>query len=204
MSHHWNPDNPFKYPTSEELSQFREADASPEERLTFNRFEPLHAFFGSRSGSFKNAAELPSHLNGNAPGFQNRADRIQRASLPGIQHPRIKNPNRRMGYTDHSAVDMTNVRDAVHDPDFPLTEVDPRQVHAAQAGTTRQGVEYYLGDKYWKTGQTFADADQAGNRVPVVYQRRDQRNVLLSGHHRAIAANLMGKQFPAKIVTGSK
>lgn len=85
--------------------------------------------------------------------------------------------------------------------------VDPRDLHATQPGITRAGVMHYLGDDYRRTGRTYADHDQAGNRHPVVYRRedlhgRDPQNLLLSGHHRAAAALLTGQQFRVRLVEG--
>lgn len=82
-----------------------------------------------------------------------------------------------------------------------LTDVDPRNLHSTQPNITRGGVDYYMGDEYEKTGTTFADQGNAGNRFPVVYEREGV-NVLLSGHHRATAALLQGRPLPARRVVG--
>jgi hypothetical protein len=62
---------------------------------------------------------------------------------------------------------------------------------------TRSGVEYYSGQEYDRTGETFADNEKAGNRFPVVYSRNDGTNIILSGHHRATAALLQGRPLRA-------
>lgn len=93
-------------------------------------------------------------------------------------------------------------------PDVPLTELDPRSLHASQPGLGRAAVTHYMGNDYYETGRTFADPEQAGNRVPVVYRRPSTRapgtseDVIMSGHHRAAAALLRGEQFKARIVEG--
>ena len=83
-----------------------------------------------------------------------------------------------------------------------LTATDPRQLHASQPGITRDGVDYYRGANYQNTGETYADQDNAGNRFPVVYNKEDGRSILLSGHHRATAALIQGKQFDARHISG--
>lgn len=83
-----------------------------------------------------------------------------------------------------------------------LSEVDPRNLHSTQPNITRQGVDYYMGTEYERTGSTFADQGQAGNRYPVVYSREDGQNLALSGHHRAAAALLRGENLRAIHVEG--
>jgi hypothetical protein len=79
-----------------------------------------------------------------------------------------------------------------------IRPTDPRQLHATQPGITRDGVEYYMGDEYNNTGATFADKGNPGNLRPVVYNKNNGQSLLLSGHHRAQAANLQGRQFDAQ------
>lgn len=83
-----------------------------------------------------------------------------------------------------------------------LVNVDPRTLHASQSGVTREGVDYYVNDpSYASTGQTFADQDQAGNRYPVIYRNPDSgQMVILSGHHRAVAALVSGRPVQAVVV----
>lgn len=91
------------------------------------------------------------------------------------------------------------VQEAIRNPQF--RDLDPAQLHSTQPNVTRAGVNHYMGDEYERTGTTFADMDQAGNRHPVVYNREGQ-NMILSGHHRAAAALLKGQQFRANYVEG--
>jgi len=88
-----------------------------------------------------------------------------------------------------------------------LTDVDPRTLSARQTAITREGVSYYMGEEYGKTGHTFADQEQEGNKHPIVYRRSGyaegpSTNMLLSGHHRATAALLKGEPLKARIVEG--
>jgi len=76
-----------------------------------------------------------------------------------------------------------------------LEEVDPRDLRATQPSVTREGVSYYLTPRYKRTGQTFADYHRVVNRFPVIYQREDGEQLIISGHHRAAVALLEGKQF---------
>jgi len=83
-----------------------------------------------------------------------------------------------------------------------LTDVDPRGVRATQPSVTRPGVSYYLTTRYQRTGHTFADYHRVANRFPVVYQREDGEQLIISGHHRAAVALLNGKQLAARLVAG--
>lgn len=96
--------------------------------------------------------------------------------------------------------DPNLVSAALKAPEQHMTELDPRHLHATQPWVTKAGVEYYQGDTYRETGQTFADMADAGNRFPVVYRDTQGRNKVLSGHHRATAALLRGEQFHALLV----
>lgn len=88
-----------------------------------------------------------------------------------------------------------------------LEEFDPRALHATQPNVTRGGVDYYMGGEYGRTGTTYADQGNAGNRHPFVYVREGMAEgpptpMLLSGHHRATAALLKGEPLRARIVRG--
>lgn len=97
--------------------------------------------------------------------------------------------------------DPERVNAAVANPSAHLRQMDPRDLHATQPWVTKEGVDYYMGTAYKKTGRTFADQGNAGNRFPVIYTDTQGRNKLLSGHHRATAALLRGEQFKALHVT---
>lgn len=101
------------------------------------------------------------------------------------------------------AYDRDLVAQAIMNPPDPV-RFDPRNLHSTQSGITRQGVDYYLNDPtYADTGTTFADAERPGNQHPIVYHSRTtQRNLILSGHHRAGAALLAGKPLEAIRVEG--
>lgn len=81
-----------------------------------------------------------------------------------------------------------------------LESVDPRLLHSTQPGIAREHVAYYLTDEYKRTGRTSADQGNAANAFPVVYQRADGRMVILTGHHRAAAALVSGRDLDARIV----
>lgn len=84
-----------------------------------------------------------------------------------------------------------------------LKEYDPRTLHATQPMVTRAGVAHYLNtDQFEQHGETFADRGNVGNRHPFVYEREDGQNLLLSGHHRGIAAILKGENLRARSVKG--
>jgi hypothetical protein len=88
-----------------------------------------------------------------------------------------------------------------------LRDVDPRTLHSTQPAITRAGVKHYLSGEYEKSGTTFADQGNVGNRFPVVYRRSREGtdqvdDILLSGHHRATAALIKGQPLRARVVEG--
>jgi hypothetical protein len=88
-----------------------------------------------------------------------------------------------------------------------LRPVDPRGLHATQPSILRQHVQHYLGDEYELHGRTSADQHMAGNAHPVVYRRAGldgaaSQDIILSGHHRAAAALLQGKELHARLIEG--
>jgi hypothetical protein len=113
---------------------------------------------------------------------------------------------------DRRDYDEDLVHDALARPADDLADIDPRHLRATQPMVTRGGVEYYMGDEYNRTGRTFADQGDVGNVFPVVYSRRneyrvadwqpEEEHLLLSGHHRATAALLQGRQFQARHIRG--
>jgi hypothetical protein len=101
------------------------------------------------------------------------------------------------------------VRGALSKPPV-LTKVDPRDLTATQPMVTREGVDYYTSGRYEQTGETFADKGNLGNQWPVVYRRptmadpSQHEDLLLSGHHRGVAALLQGKPLDARLVEGGR
>jgi len=81
-----------------------------------------------------------------------------------------------------------------------LEKVDPRPLYSTQPGLVRSHVDYYTGSEYHTTGRTAADQTVRENRFPIVYVRRDGRSLLLTGHHRAAAALVQGKDLDAIVV----
>lgn len=99
----------------------------------------------------------------------------------------------------HRTYDPRLVDEALKDPEAHKRPVDPRTLHGSQPSVTRSGVQHYMEHP----DTLLADADQAGNKDPVVFHDTvRQREVLLSGHHRATRALLQGQQFNAVVVSG--
>jgi hypothetical protein len=103
--------------------------------------------------------------------------------------------------------EQEKVHAALRSPTQQTEHIDPRQLHSTQPNVTRAGVSYYMGSEYQKTGKTFADPHDPGNRLPVVYSRKPcadcpETHMLLSGHHRATAALLQGEQLAHVRVRG--
>lgn len=81
-----------------------------------------------------------------------------------------------------------------------LALVDPRTLWASQTYVLQGGVLYYLRDRWFRTGQTWADRHKLFNRLPVVERRSDGTDVIVGGHHRSCAALLLGLPVLARIV----
>ena len=81
-----------------------------------------------------------------------------------------------------------------------LSPIDPASLHGTQPWILRQHVEYYLSGEYERTGLTSADRNQPLNWRPVIYQRRDGRRLIVSGHHRSAAALLMRRAVWARLI----
>ncbi|MFM8267796.1 MAG: hypothetical protein ACKOA2_07230 [Ilumatobacteraceae bacterium] len=89
-------------------------------------------------------------------------------------------------FSTHSCTNETLLGLAV------LDEVDPRTVQATQPSVLRHHAAYYLTGRWEMTGITSADNGQPTNRFPLVADDLRGGLVLLSGHHRALAALVRG------------
>lgn len=106
----------------------------------------------------------------------------------------------------HRTANDELVYNAVTNPDrFETRAVDPRSLHATQPGLVRAATSHYMSGDYERTGETYADQNNSGNRQPVVFHDLDSgRNVLMSGHHRGAAHLLRGEQFNVLWVPGHR
>lgn len=101
---------------------------------------------------------------------------------------------------DEKLYDANLVGEAVRGPSV-LRKIDPRTLVSVQPGITRAGVAYYMGNKYARTGKTFADQGMPANAYPLVYVRKGRGdNLLIMGNHRATAALLKGELLLARVV----
>jgi hypothetical protein len=95
---------------------------------------------------------------------------------------------------------MPHIEDAIRSGAQPV-EVDPTdpRLRSTQPSVTRSAVSHYL-----DSSELYADKHKAGNQVPVVWRTRngvgEEQMVLMSGHHRATASALAGRQFHALVV----
>lgn len=88
--------------------------------------------------------------------------------------------------------------------------IDPRILSSTQPAVTHQGLAFYMGEggeEYDRGGPTFADAHERGNTLPLVETVRNTSpnmpeftHRLRGGHHRALRAALMGRQFEGRWV----
>lgn len=140
----------------------------------------------------------------NAAARHGSADAALDALIPSGQ---TSTPFPRAGQRkDRQMVDQETVAKHLKNPPV-LTDVDPRTLQSTQPAITRGGVKHYLSGEYERTGATYADQGNAGNRYPVVYARSREGtstvdNILLSGHHRAAAALIKGQPVRARVVEG--
>lgn len=104
---------------------------------------------------------------------------------------------------DRLEYDADLVHAALDTKDPQIRLVDPTGLRSTQPSITRAGVAYYLDNPdYYLTGETYADGDVAMNKYPVIYRRFDGQDLILSGHHRAAAAALLGTPLRATVVDG--
>ncbi len=111
---------------------------------------------------------------------------------------------------DRKDYDQGKVTEALNKP-AALEEIDTRGLKASQPWVTGGGVSHYMGAggaEYDRTGVTYADQANPGNKYPVIYHRRNSpeestsARIILSGHHRATAAHLQGKPLRGIVVHG--
>jgi ribosomal protein S18 acetylase RimI-like enzyme len=91
-------------------------------------------------------------------------------------------------------------RSITHPHEFPVEDVDPRELRSRQPSVTRDGVSHYFhgGLDY---GRQNGD-QRLGNDIPRIYHREDGQKIILSGHHRATSALLKGEPLKAMIIKG--
>lgn len=101
--------------------------------------------------------------------------------------------------------DKDAVSKALRDPDHHLEEVDPRDLQASQPSVVRAAAQHYMEGEHHKTGKTYEDSSNLGNKHPVVFHDNDTgTRTILSGHHRAFAALAKGEPLLAKVVRGRR
>jgi hypothetical protein len=87
----------------------------------------------------------------------------------------------------------------------PLVEVDPHTlsgVHASQPGIQHGALSHYLNQNQFG-GDLFDKSQGVSNDFPVVFNNEDTgEKTLLSGHHRATAALIQGRELRGRIVRG--
>lgn len=114
------------------------------------------------------------------------------------QAPRVDLPLPEVGLSSDDVRQVQKSR-----PNY--TDVDPRKLSGTQPHVFPHIVEYYATDKtYDRTGETYADQDSSANRTPIVLHTQDgsgqERWILVSGHHRAVAALIRGVDLEASLV----
>lgn len=106
------------------------------------------------------------------------------------------------GLKGRQPYDPQVVQAAIRENPPALVDVDPRTLSATQTHVTKGGVQFYEGDTYNQTGETYADQHRESNRHPIIYTRENpltggEENLILAGHHRATAALLAGRPLRA-------
>lgn len=87
-------------------------------------------------------------------------------------------------------------RSITHPEEFPVEEVDPRELRGRQPNVLRHHVKRYV------EGESSTSDSRLGNDMPRVYHREDGQKIILSGHHRAAAALLKGEKLSAILIRG--
>lgn len=101
--------------------------------------------------------------------------------------------------------DKEGVSKALRDPEHPLEEVDPRHLLASQPSVVRSAAQHYMDGEHHKTGKTFENSENLGNKHPVIFHDNDHGTMtILSGHHRAFTALAQGRPLMAKVVRGRR
>ena len=80
-----------------------------------------------------------------------------------------------------------------------LREFDPASLHATQPWVLASHTRYYLTGEWELTGRTSADMDQRLNRYPLILDRNGKL-IILTGHHRSLAALIEGRAVLARLV----
>lgn len=107
---------------------------------------------------------------------------------------------------DRKDFDQSKVTAALNAPPA-LEDIDTRGLKASQPWVTGGGVSHYMGPEYQRSGETYADQHNPGNKYPVIYHRSNpgestNARIILSGHHRATAAHLKGEPLKGIVVHG--
>ncbi len=99
----------------------------------------------------------------------------------------------------HRSHSLPAIHEAMANPDAHREMVDPRNLRATQGMLTRAGVQHYASG----SGELFADHASDINAEPHVFHNdKTGEQVLMSGHHRAAAHLLAGRQFEAVVAHG--
>lgn len=101
--------------------------------------------------------------------------------------------------------DKDAVSAMLKNPEHPLEDVDPRHLRASQPSLVRAAAKHYLDGDHHKTGETYENSGNVGNKHPVVFHDNDTgERTILSGHHRAFRALAKGEPLRAKVVRGRR
>lgn len=93
-------------------------------------------------------------------------------------------------------------RSITHPHEFPIEDVDPRELRATQPKVLRAGVKHYMENNEGTYGEQNGGDRKLGNDVPRIYHREDGQKIILTGHHRAAAALLKGEPLRAMVIRG--
>ena len=81
-----------------------------------------------------------------------------------------------------------------------LVDVDPRTLWANQPSVVRHHAAYYFTSRWERTGAPSADLAAPLNRYPVVVSDPRGRKLIVSGHHRSLAALIEGRPVRCRVV----
>ena len=112
----------------------------------------------------------------------------------------IVTPWPRAGRTKTTPLYDREVVGAFVDEPPQLVDVDPSSLWCTQPWVLRSHVRHYLSGVWERTGRTSADMHVRANRYPLLYTDAKDRTIILAGHHRSLAAILLGRPVRARLV----
>lgn len=114
--------------------------------------------------------------------------------------PRVPCPWPRLGATRTRPAPSRLVTAEMVQREVRLVEVDPRILWCSQGWVVLEHARYYTTGRWERTGVTSADRHVVANRFPLVVRDDRDRFVIVAGHHRSLAALVMGRRLLCRLM----